>query len=344
MEARRPRRTGGGSDGEPVCVLLNLFSHRKIWNLPEGRDEEMRRRFPEVRFTLAAGAAAFRENLPKADVLFSWHLPPGMLPHARRLRWLHTPAAGIEHLLYPALRASEVQITNGRGLAGDAMAEHALALMLTLSRRIHDAVRMQIAQKWSQDLFWASEPAPFRLAGRTLGIVGLGGIGSELARRARALGMRVMGIRRRPGPRPRFVDVLLGPEGMPQLLEQSDFVVLSAPLTPETRGMIGAAQLGRMRKTAYLINVGRGEMVNESALVRALRAGKIAGAALDVFQTEPLPRRSILWRAPNLLISPHYAGTYPEHVARAADLFEENLRRFLRGRSLRNLVDKEAGY
>jgi len=156
--------------------------------------------------------------------------------------------------------------------------------------------------------------------------------------------MNVLAIRRRPAKKPRFVDELLGRERLDELLERSDFVVLSLPLTPETRGLIGARELRKMKKTAYLLNVGRGEHVDEAALVRALRDKSIAGAGLDVFQTEPLPRRSKLWRAPNLLVSPHYSGTYPEHMDRAADLFAENLKRFLTKRTLKNLVDKKAGY
>ena len=334
----------GKPDVESLTVLLNLFSHRKIWNLPEGRDEELSRRFPDVRFVLVADRAALRESLPRADALFSWHLPPEILPLARRLRWLHTPAAGIEHLMYPALRSSDILITNCRGLAGDAIAEHMLALMLALSRRLHDVVRLQLSQRWGQDFMWSSEPTPFRLAGRTLGIVGLGGVGGQVARRAKALGLRVVAIRRKASAKSRFVDLLLAPDRLPELLEQSDFVALAVPLTPQTRGLIGAQELAKMKRSAYLLNAGRGELVNETALVRALRERAIAGAALDVFQNEPLPRRSILWRVPNLIVSPHYAGTYPEHLSRATDLFEENLRRFIAGGPLKNLVDKKVGY
>jgi phosphoglycerate dehydrogenase-like enzyme len=337
-----PRQAAGGA--EPLSVLLNLYSHRKIWNLPDKRDDELERRFSGLHFIRAADRTALRENLPSADVLFTWHLPPDLCSRARRLRWLHTPAAGIEHLLYPKLRRSDVLLTNSHGLAGDAMAEHLLALMLAFSRRLHDAFGWQQSQRWGQDLMWSTEPTPFRLSGKTVGIVGLGGIGAELARRAKHLGMRVIGIRRRAGKRMRFVDQLLTPDRLDVLLETSDFVVLAVPLTPETRGLIGARQLAKMKKSGYLLNVGRGEQINESALVRALRSGSIAGAALDVFQSEPLPRRSILWRVPNLLISPHYAGTYLEHMDRATDLFEENLTRFLSGRKLKNLVDKTAGY
>ncbi len=328
-----------------VTVLLNLFSHRKIWNLPDGRDEQLAAKFPGVRFEMAADPSVFREKLPTADVLYSWHLPAPLFQSARRLKWMHTPGAGIDHLMYPQLRGSEIQITNGAGLSGDAMAEHLLAIMLAFSRRLHDAMRLQARQRWGQDLMWSTDPVPFRLEGKTVGIVGLGGIGEELARRAKALGMRVVGVRRHPEKRPpKFVDAMGGPGQLDDLLEQSDFVVLAAPLTPETRGLIGARELAKMKNTAYLLNVARGELINETALVRALRGKTIAGAGLDVFQNEPLPDRSIFWRVPNLIVSPHFAGTYPEHMHRATDLFEENLARFLKGKPLRNLVDKKAGY
>jgi phosphoglycerate dehydrogenase-like enzyme len=337
-----PRRKTPDSDS--TTVLLNLYSHRKLWNLSEGRDEDLARRFPSVRFELTADRSVLKERLPHADVLFSWHLPADLFHLAKKLRWIHTPAAGIDHLLYPAMRGSDIALTNCRGLSGDVMAEHLLALMLAFSRRLHEAVRMQHSQRWGQDHMWSTSPIPFRLAGRTVGIVGLGGIGTELARRAKALGMQVLSMRRTPAPKPRFVDELLGADGLDDLLERSDFVVLCVPLTQETRGMIGARELSKMKKSAYLLNVGRGEHINETALVRALRAGSIAGAALDVFQNEPLPRRSIFWRVPNLIVSPHYAGTYPEHMDRATDLFAENLRLYLAGRKLKNLVDKKTGY
>jgi phosphoglycerate dehydrogenase-like enzyme len=334
-----------------VTVLLNLFGHRRIWNLPDGRDEQLAAKFPGVRFEMAADRSVFREKLPAADVLYSWHLPAPLFAIAKKLRWIHTPGAGIEHFLYPQMRASDIQISSGGGLSGDAMAEHLLALMLAFSRRLHDSMRLQSQQRWGQDMMWSSDPVPFRLEGKTVGIIGFGGIGSELAKRAKALGMRVVAIRRgatqavtSPLRKPRYVDALGGPPQLDDLLEQSDFVVLAVPLTPETRGLIGARELAKMKKTAYLLNVGRGEQINETSLVKALRAKTIAGAALDVFQNEPLPARSIFWRLPNLIVSPHYAGTYPEHMHRATDRFEENLARFVKGRTLRHLVDKKLGY
>lgn len=337
-----PRRKP--TDAAKHTVLINLFSLRKIWNLPDGGDERLARHFPEVRFELAADRTVLREKLPQATILYSWHLPPDLFPLARNLRWVHTPAGGIDHFLYPAFVSSDVLLTNCRGIAGDAMAEHLLALMLACSRRLPEVFRMQAHQRWGQDTMWSTDPTPFRLAGRTVGIVGLGGIGLELARRTKQLGMEVVGVRRHKGTRPRFVDELLPHDGLDTLLARSDFVVLTLPLTRETRGLIGMREIEKMKRSAYLLNVGRGELINETALVRALRNRLIAGAALDVFQTEPLPRRSVFWRVPNLIVSPHFAGTYPEHMERATGLFARNLGRFIAGRKLENLVDKKAGY
>src|SRR5712691_367032 len=297
---------------EQVVLLLNVDSHRRIWSLPDGAQDAIAARFPQLRILKAHDAASLRAHLPVADILYTWHLPPALFSLARRLKWLHTPAAGVEHLLHPSLRQSDVILTNCRGIAGDAMADHAFAMMLALARRLPDSVRLQTQQRWGQDLFWSTSPAPFTLNGKVLGIVGLGGVGIELAKRASAFGMEIVATRRRDAKPPRYVKKLLKHEQLAELLAESDFVVITAPLTAETRGLMGPRELRRMKKTAYLVNVGRGEQVDEGALIRALREGWIAGAALDVFQREPLPKNSVLWRVPGLFITPHYAGTYPE--------------------------------
>lgn len=332
--------------GEQVVVLLNVDSHFRIWSLPEGAQDAIAQRFPRVKILRATDGASLRAGLAEADVLYAWHLSKELFSLARRLKWIHTPAAGVEHFLHAPLRHSDVVLTNSRGLAGDAMADHVFAMMLALARRLPESLRLQAQERWRQDLFWNTPPAPFSLSGKVLGIVGLGGVGLELARRARAFGMKIVATRRTAAKAPRFVAKLLEPGQLPELLAESDFVVIAAPLTQETRGLIGIRELKRMKPTAYLINVGRGEHVHEGALIRALRGQWIAGAALDVFQHEPLPKNSVLWRVPGLLITPHYAGTYPEHLARATDLFIQNLAVFLSGKmkKLRNVVDKQRGY
>ena len=332
--------------GDPTVLLLNVDAHRKQWSLPDGAQDAIAARFPRLTIVRVQDARALREELPRAEVLYTWQLPRELFVLARRLRWVHTPAAGVDHLLHAAFRSSDVLLSNSRGVAGDAMADHVFAMMLALARRLPESVRFQDQLRWGQDAFWSKTPIPFALTGRTLGILGLGGVGIELARRARAFGMKVHAIKRSQGRAPSSVAKLYEPEQLLDLLAESDFVVCAAPLTPETRSLMGAREFRHMKPTGYFINVGRGEQVEEGALIRALREGQIAGAALDVFRREPLPKNSVLWRVPNLLITPHYAGTYPEHMARATDLFIENLALYLSGRSsrLKNLVDKRRGY
>ena len=216
---------------------------------------------------------------------------------------------------------------------------------LALARRLPEAVRFQAHQQWGQDHLWKTEPTPFSLSGKVLGIIGLGGVGAALAKRALAFDMTVHACRRSAGKAPRGVSKIHPPAQVGELLAESDFVAVTAPLTPETRGLIGAKELKRMKKTAFLINVGRGEHIDEAALIRALREKSIAGAALDVFQREPLPKNSVLWRVPGLLVSPHYAGTYPDHMEKATRIFVENLGHFLAGKTskLKNVVDKQRG-
>lgn len=329
-----------------MVLLLNVDSHRKLWSLPEGAAETIAARFPQLKVVRARDAASLRANLPLADILYTWNLPREQFPLARRLKWVHTPAAGVDHMMYPALMQSGILLTNCRGVAGDAMADHIFATMLALARRLPDSVRLQSQQRWGRDLFWNTDPVPFSLSGKVLGIIGLGGVGIELARRAHAFGMRIIANRRTGTKGAKYVSKLLGPDQLLDLLAESDFVALAAPLTPETRGLIGSKELRRMKKTAYFINAGRGEQVNEGALIKALREGWIAGASLDVFHQEPLPKNSVLWRVPGLLITPHYAGTYPEHMARATDLLVQNLALFLAGKKnkLKNLVDMRRGY
>jgi phosphoglycerate dehydrogenase-like enzyme len=330
---------------QPV-LLLNVDSHRKLWSLPPGARDAIAARFPKLKVVTASDAQSFRAALPQAEILYTWQLPREMFPLAKRLKWIHTPAAGVDHLMHPALRHSEVLLTNCRGVAGDVMADHIFALILALTRRIPESVRLQDQQRWGQSQFWSGSPVPFALQGKVLGIIGLGGVGIELARRARAFGMTVIALRRRSTAAPKSVAKVLKPDQLPELLAESDIVVLSAPLTPETRGLMGGREFRQMKPRAYFINVGRGEQVNEGALIRALREKSIAGAALDVFQREPLPKNSVLWRVPGLLITPHYAGTYPEHMERATELLMQNLGLYLGGKSrkLHNLVDKSTGY
>jgi phosphoglycerate dehydrogenase-like enzyme len=222
-----------------------------------------------------------------------------------------------------------------------AVAEHALMLMLAAVRRLPDAVRAQSAGRWAADEL-SGLPA---LRGRTLLIAGLGAIGRELARMACGIGMRVVGTRRETSePVPEGVAAAYGPAQLPELLPEADVVVLAAPLTTDTRGMIGAAELARMKPSAWLVNVARGKLVDEGALMASLERGAIAGAALDVFEHEPLSPASPLWSMANVIVTPHVAGFRDDYWEAAAGMFAANLRRYLAGEAVANIVDKRAGY
>jgi phosphoglycerate dehydrogenase-like enzyme len=326
--------------------LTIYLPHRlPIWRLPDGYVEKIRRR-ARVRFDLDLPMTeeAFVRILPGAEVLFAWGLARRHVERAGALRWLHTPLAGVDRVLNPELVKSPIRVTSSRGVNSVAVAEHALALIFALTRGVADAVRAQAAGRWDQEALYDRKPPLDELPGRLLGILGLGDIGRELAKRAAALGMRVWGVTRTPRPKPAFIERMFPAGREDPLLRQADIVVLALPLTRATQGMLGERQLRKMKPGSIVVNIGRGELVQESALVRALREGWIAGAGLDVFATEPLPPASPLWNAPRLVMTPHVAGTHPRYMAKSADLFVQNLGRYLKGEPLLNEVDKEAGY
>jgi phosphoglycerate dehydrogenase-like enzyme len=261
-----------------------------------------------------------------------------------KLRWLHTPLAGVDRVLSPELLGTAVRITSSRGVNSVSVAEHALALVLALTRGITAAARAQQERRWVQTDLYGRRPPLSELNGRLLGIWGLGEIGRDLAVRARALGMTVWGVTRKGGQPPAGVDRLLAREKADAMLRAADVLVLALPLTRATEGIVGERELRSMKPTAILVNIGRGSLVQEPALVRALRENWIMGAGLDVFATEPLPAGSPLWDLPNVVVTPHVAGTHPDYMARSADIFLKNLKLYLADKPLLNEVDRSAGY
>jgi phosphoglycerate dehydrogenase-like enzyme len=259
-----------------------------------------------------------------------------LLARAPRVRWVHSCSAGVENLLFPALVDGPVVLTNSRGTYSRSLAEWSMAAVLFFAKDLRRLLRSQAEGRW--DPF-----DPEEAAGRTLGIVGYGDIGRAVARCARGLGMKVIALRRRP-EKDDLADEVVGPGGLLEVMARSDYVVVAAPLTPDTRGLVSPAALAAMKPSGVLINVGRGPVVDETALVQALSARRIRGAALDVFETEPLPEGHAFYRLDNVLLSPHSA----DHVAgwreSAVDLFVEQVQRFRRGEPLRNVVDKTRGY
>ena len=261
------------------------------------------------------------------------------------MRWIHAPTAAVHQLLFPELVKSDVVLTNAHEVHGPVVAEHVIALIFALAKKIPQAARLQQKRTWGQDEMWNDGPRPREVAGATLGLIGLGSIGRRVARMASALGMRVIAVREHPEKeKPEGIAAVYAPPQLNDLLSQSDYVVVAAPLTEATRGLINGDRLGAMRRDAYLINVGRGPQVDEAALADALRNHRIAGAALDVFEQEPLPAESPLWELENLLITPHTAGLTEKLWQRHYALFSENLRRYLAGEPLLFVVDKHKGY
>lgn len=288
---------------------------------------------------LAATDPGHAETLAEeADVIVAWQIPQAVLDRAGRLRWIHATAAGVDGLLVPVVVEGRVILTSSVGIHSTVLPEHVMALILAFSRRLHVAVRFQSARRWDRAACVGGE-----VEGRVLGILGVGAIGRALARRASGFGMRVIGTKRIPEAMP-YVERVLPPEGTDQVLREADYVVVLLPLTRQTRGLIDARALSLMKRSAVLINVGRGPVVAEEPLIAALRGGLIAGAGLDVFEHEPLPPDSPLYDIENVIITPHVSGASPTYFDRAIPLFCENLRRYLTGAPMLNVVDAERGY
>jgi phosphoglycerate dehydrogenase-like enzyme len=298
---------------------------------------------PRVRLTFVTPRGEATDDVSQVEVVYRGGglMPPGLrrlLPQMPRLRWIHAMGAGVDGDLAPEVVQSDVVLTRTRGLHLIPVSEWVMMLLLAASKRLPELVLAQQRHEWCK------VDVPSSLVGRTIGIVGYGEIGQAVAQRARGFGFRVIGTRRRPKPAPEL-DALYPLDQLDRLLGEADYVVLATPLTPETRGMIGEPQLRAMRRGAWLINIGRGEVIQDDALIHALREGWIAGAALDVFEQEPLPPDHPLWDAPNIIITPHKAGiSHPAFAEETLQQFVDNLGRYVRGEPLLNQVDKLAGY
>ena len=327
-----------------VKVLEWVRFPHGVWNLPREQARALGEAVPDTEVWSPETRAEADTMLPEADVVLGFAVRADNLARATRLRWIHCTAASVTGVLFPALVESAVVVTNARGLHGDAMAEHALALMLSFTRKLHHARDAQRASEWAQVAEWTEPPAFGSLAGSTLGLVGLGAVGSALATRACALGMRVIAVRKRPAADPAPAHEQWPASRLGELLAVADWLVLAAPHTRETEHMIGAAELARMKPGARLVNLGRGALVYESALVDALRSGRLAGAALVVFAEEPLAASSPLWDMREVIVTPHTSGLAPRYWERAMEQFANNLRRWQAGEPLMNVVDKRAGY
>jgi phosphoglycerate dehydrogenase-like enzyme len=302
----------------------------------------------------AADEAEALAAIPDADAFFGKITPP-LLAAAKQLRWVQSPTASLEHYLFPELQAHPCVLTNMRGLFSDVIADQVFGYILCFARNLHRYVLQQARTQWAPvggeearveltsgpGVVNAIDRAHRHIAGDTLGVVGLGSIGSEVSRRAQAFGMRILAVDPVRTQPPEGVTALWPVEQLHDLLAESDWVVICAPHTPETVKMFRREQFQRMKKTAYLINVGRGVIVDLADLTAALEAGEIAGAALDVFEQEPLPADHPLWKmSEKVILTPHIAGYAPVIAERHLGVLLENVCRFVRGEPLTNVADK----
>ena len=299
-----------------------------------------------LRLAVVDGAAAdpYGVHLQEMEVAFCARtMPASVLSTAPRLRWVHTTAAGVDGVEATGLLNPRFELTLSNGVHALPMAEHVLWAMLSLARQGPAMLRAQRDHCWLKD---PAHPLASELHGQTLGVISLGAIGTECGRRAKQFGMRVIGTRRTAtaGNPPDWVDELVLLTRPDRLLSESDFLLLAVPLTAVTRGLIGATQLARMKLGSFLINISRGELVDDAALIEALASGHLGGAALDVFATEPLPASSPFWDLPNVIVTPHASGSSNRQIDRCVDLFCENLGRYLTGRELLNRYDREHDY
>jgi phosphoglycerate dehydrogenase-like enzyme len=322
----------------------------------EAQLDRIRAVSPRLQLTRSTPDAA---DYSRADVLYAGS-PPRDLSRAPNLKWVQVHMAGVDGLAaHPLYTQSEVLLTTTSGVHAGTIAEYAITMLLSLAHRVPRMVEWQAKGGWPPDEQRWPLFVPTEVRGATLGIIGYGSIGRELARIAKtAFAMRVLVCKRDPSqradtgyiwpgtgdPEGALPDEWLSPQGLPLVLERSDVVVMCAPLTPQTRHMIGASQLAAMKPSAYLINVGRGASVDEVALAEALRDKRIAGAAVDVFAQEPPPAGHPLYGLDNVILSPHVSGFLPSYDERCSALFAENLRRYLEGAPLLNLVDRSRGY
>ena len=335
MERTTPRST------KLVICVWHAFTE---WRPKAQMAEAIRQRWPEMPVVHLPDYTRLPEEIPDADIFVGYSLRPEQLKLAQKLKWVHSTAAGVAQLMYPGFRKSGVLLTNPSGVFSVPMAEHTMGMMLALARNFADSVRAQDRGQWAQQEITDRSQGLTELNGQLLVIVGFGSIGHELARRAKAFEMRVWGVSRSGDGDRELAERIVPVSELRSVLPEADYVVIAAPETAETKKMMGAAELACMKPGARLLNVSRGTLLDEAALLRALEDGRLAGAALDVAETEPLPAESALWKAPRVFITPHTSAMSDRMWGRQTEMLMDLLGRWFEGREMFNVVDLERGY
>jgi phosphoglycerate dehydrogenase-like enzyme len=330
------------ADAKLIVFASHSFSH---WRPPVELADEIRRRWPDMRVLhISRDDDLLTREIPDADIFVGLRLRPQQFAAARRLKWIHCTAAGVSQYMYPEIRESGVSVTNASGVHAIPMAEHVVGMMIALSHHFPEAMRYQMRSQWAQQEIWDGPARPVELLGQVALLVGFGAVGRAVAERLQSLGMNLWAVTRSGQADPALASRVFPASELNSALAGADFVIIAAPHTPETRHLIGERQLAAMKTSAFLINVARGSLIDEAALVAALQSGRIAGGSLDVMAEEPLPPSSPLWQLPNLLITPHTSGVSSRLWERESELLLDNLNRWFAGQPLRNLVDLTRGY
>lgn len=325
-------------------VLISIQQPVNQWQIPADGVATLRARFPHIDFVHATSDETRAQGLADCDVAYTWILNRAELEGAPKLRWVHTSAVAVETLCLQDLFARGVMVSNTRGVQAVPIAEHVMAVVLAFAKQLPAVLDHQRQAHWAQNAFVGLQ-LPWLLRGRTLGLIGVGTIGAEIAARAKAFGMGVVAARRRTGRDSiKNVDDTFGPGQLGAMLSHCHVLVVAAPLTPHTLGMLGAREFRQLPRGALVVNVGRAKIIDTDALIDALRSGHLGGAALDVFPQEPLPPDHPLWSCPNVILSPHTSGFRDGHWHEVVELFADNLERFERGDALRFRVEPELGY
>jgi len=323
----------GVNMSEKIKILINYKGEQPLNRLHIQQICEVSDR---IMVELATEEKNILDAVEDAEIILGW-FNREMFLASKKLKWIHVGSAGVDRLLFPEFVNSQVILTNSSGIHRIPMSEMAVAMMLMFAKKLHKFMRFQLEGRWTQIV-------PDELAGKTIGVLGLGNVGMETAWKAKCLDMNILALKRESIRRPVYVDEILGPEDLNYLLRESDYLVITMPLTRETHHMIGEGELKIMKPSAYIINVGRGAVIDNAALLKALKEGWIAGAGLDVLEEEPLPEDSEFWRLENVVITPHISGATPYYEDRVVKIFCENLSRYLNDKPLINVVDKKVGY